>query len=239
MATTSTTSFASIAKQLANRTKTWNGALTHATSGSARVDLFYGAVRGVKKTRFFELLRASYDENAIHTLKLVAYVRASRGGKGDRVARSSPATELTHDLQAFIGEYGRFDDPMALMGSPVEAAALELLRVQLVADLAALQSGDATRSVSLCAKWIPSEKKALDKTLAMNKKLSKHLGLSPAALRKVYLSPLRAKLRIVERAMCAKQWDTIAFSRVPSVAMHIHGKPERAFPRHLPDKFAT
>lgn len=253
MTAATVSSFADAAKQLAaaptgaNATTTWNGALSLASSGNARVDLFYGALRDVKKERLRELLSASYDENALHTLKLAAYIRDCRGGKGERqVGRwalewlaEHHAAELAHNLRAYIGEYGRFDDPMALMGSSVEAVALDLLRAQLVEDLAVLQSGDTKRSVSLCAKWVPSEKKALDKKLQMNKKLSKRMGISPATLRKVYLSPLREKLRIVERAMCAKQWDEIEFSKVPSVAMHIHGKPEHAFPRHLPEKFAA
>ncbi|GAB9473514.1 hypothetical protein Gpo141_00010664 [Globisporangium polare] len=255
------TSFADAAKQLAattaaaaaitpattTTTTTWNGAVSHATSGSARVDFFYGALRGVEKERFVSLLSASYKENALHTLKMVAYVRDSRGGKGERqIGRwalewlaSNHEKELSHNLKHYIGEYGRFDDPMAVMGSPVEKDALELLRTQLVQDLATLKEGNEKSSISLCAKWIPSEKKALDKKLKMNKKLSKHMGISPAALRKVYLAPLREKLRIIERAMCANEWEKIDFSKVPSVAMHIHGKPEHAFQRHLPEKFAA
>lgn len=254
------TSFADAAKQLAattaaaaaltpaaTTTTTWNGAVSHASSGAARVDFFYGALRGVEKERFVSLLSASYAENALHTLKMVAYIRDSRGGKSERqIGRwalewlaGHHAPELSHNLKHYIGEYGRFDDPMAVMGSPVEKDALELLRTQLVADLATLNEGDEKSSISLCAKWIPSEKKALDKKLKMNKKLSKHMGLSPAALRKVYLAPLREKLRIIERAMCANEWEKIDFSKVPSMAMHIHGKPEHAFQRHLPEKFAA
>lgn len=254
------TSFADAAKQLAattttaaalapatTTTTTWNGAVSHTTSGNARVDFFYGALRGIEKERFVSLLSASYEENALHTLKMVAYIRDCRGGKGERqIGRwalewlaANHEKELSHNLKHYIGEYGRFDDPMAMMGSPVEKDALELLRTQLIQDLATLKEDNGKRSISLCAKWIPSEKKALDKKLKMNKKLSKHMGISPAALRKVYLAPLREKLRIIERAMCANEWETIDFSKVPSVAMHIHGKPEHAFQRNLPEKFAA
>jgi hypothetical protein len=273
------TSFAAVAKQQAalsaatttttatTDTTTWNGAVSHLTSGAARVDFFYGAMRGVDKARFVELLDKSFAEDALHTLKLIAYVRDCRGGKGERelgrwalerLAEKYPR-ELLQNLTFFVGDFGRFDDVVALMNSPVEKSALDLLAKQLEADLAVLKQdeGEAStkveeedeqtetkkhkarmQSISLCAKWVPSEKKALDKKLQMNKKLSKHMGLKPAQLRKLYLSPLRERLRILERFMCAKDWDAINFNAVPSVAMHIHGKPKHAFERHLGEKFS-
>ncbi|KAJ0393715.1 hypothetical protein P43SY_007557 [Pythium insidiosum] len=232
--------------------------------------MFYGASRGVDKARFTALLDASMAEDALHTLKLVAYIRDCRGGKGERelgrwalerLAQTHPRA-LAHNLAHYVGDFGRFDDPAALMGTPVESTTLEFLKSQLEADLAVLkqespvdetpnepESEDAAAaaaadqkkaslvSISLCAKWIPSENKALDKRLKMNKKLAQHMGLTPATLRKQYLSPLRERLRILERFMCANEWEAINLSAVPSVAMRIHGKPGKAFERHLPDKF--
>lgn len=225
---------------------TWNGAKSNAATGSARVDFFFGAVRGVDRERFANLLAASYAEDALHTLKLAAYVRDCRGGKGERelgrwalawLADNHPR-ELAHNLKAFVGDYGRFDDPAALIGTAVETEALELLRAQLVEDQAKLADTDKRQSVSLCAKWVPSENKALDKKLRMHKKLAKHMGISPAELRKTFLSPLRERLELLERRMCANEWDAIEFGKVPSVAMHIHGKPQNAFPKRLEHKFA-
>lgn len=239
---------ATIARDQATTT-TWNGAVSHASTGTARVDLFFGSLRDVTKERFMELLAASYAEEPLHTLKLVAYIRDCRGGKGERqigryalewLAEHSPR-ELAHNLKHYVAEFGRFDDPMALMNTAVEAQALELLRLQLEADLKVLQvdaEQDKNQSISLCAKWIPSENKALDKTLQMNKKLSRHMKISPAQLRKTFLSPLRRRLDILEKKMCANDWDAVDFNKVPSVAMHIHGKPKHAFERHLEDKFA-
>ncbi|GLE03441.1 hypothetical protein PINS_up012343 [Pythium insidiosum] len=268
------TSFADVAKAHvastaasvddANMTTTWNGAKSLKSTTSARVDLFYAASRGIEKVRFVSLLDASMAEDALHTLKLVAYIRDCRGGKGERelgrwalerLAQTHPRA-LAHNLPHYVGDFGRFDDPAALMGTPVESATLAFLKSQLETDLALLQQ-DATPttepepetegaelaekkrkvSISLCAKWIPSEKKALDKKLKMNKKLAQHMGLTPAALRKQYLSPLRERLRILERYMCANDWDAINLNAVPSVAMRIHGKPGKAFERHLPNKF--
>ncbi|TMW63956.1 hypothetical protein Poli38472_014661 [Pythium oligandrum] len=252
------TSFAEVAKSHVaaqkTMTTTWNGAVSHATTGTARVDFFYGSVRDVEKERFLTMLDASYAEDALHTLKMVAYLRDCRGGKGERdlgrqalehLAKTHPK-EISHNLKHYVGEFGRFDDPMALMNTPAEQDALELLKQQLLADLAVLKTDEdvvdeekkSLKSISLCAKWIPSEKKALDKKLQMNKKLSRHMGITPAELRKTYLSPLRKRLGILERLMCAKEWEAIDFNAVPSNAMHIHGKPEHAFQRHQAERFA-
>jgi hypothetical protein len=230
---------------------TWNGARSHATSDSARLDFFYAAARGVKERRFENLLHASYEEDALHTLKIIAYVRDVRGGKGERslgrqalkwLAGNHPE-ELKHNLKHFVSEYGRFDDTEALMGTSVEDDALDLLKLQLEEDLTKLNAattaseGAPKVSVSLCAKWVPSEKKKLDKKHDMNKKLARRMKLTSAQLRKVFLSPLRKHLDILERRMCAKEWDEINFNKVPSVAMHLHGKPDHAFETHLKEKF--
>lgn len=229
---------------------TANGARSLASSGSARVDLFFAASRGVDPQRLARLLAAAHAEDALHTLKIAAYVRDCRGGKGERQLgrlalawlAEHHARELRHNLALFVGEFGRFDDAAALMGTPLERDALELLHRQLVEDLARLSEAEegearARVSVSLCAKWVPSESKALDNKLGMNKKLSKHMKLTPAQLRKTYLAPLRRHLDVLERRMCANEWDEIDFGKVPSVAMHIHGKPGKAFEKHLKDKF--
>ncbi|GAB9469160.1 hypothetical protein Gpo141_00006448 [Globisporangium polare] len=58
------------------------------------------------------------------------------------------------------------------MDTPAEKDALGLLRLQLVDDLAALSSENGSTAkklpISLCAKWIPFEKKPLDATLRTN-----------------------------------------------------------------------
>ena len=43
------------------------------------------------------------------------------------------------------------------------------------------------------------------------------------------LGPLRAKLQVTERKMCAGEWDSINFSSVPSRCMHLQKK---AFMKH-------
>ena len=237
-------SFAQAAKAIAveQPTTTWNGALSHATTTSARVDFYYGVLRNTEEQKVDELIAASYKEDPLHTLKIVAYLRDIRGGKGERtVARYSikwlavhHPDELKHNLRHYVAEYGRFDDLLALMDTPVEAFALSVYADQLKTDLTALHE---QKPISLCAKWVPSQGKAADKKMRVNAKLAKLMKITSAELRKTYLAPLRASLKLLEQFMCAKDWDNIDLSKVPSVAMHIHGKPNHAFDRHIQDKF--
>ncbi|OQS03580.1 hypothetical protein THRCLA_04103 [Thraustotheca clavata] len=235
-------SFADAAKQLADMTTTWNGAASHGTTTSARVDFFSGVLRGTEETRIQELISKSFAEDALHTLKIVAYLRDCRGGKGEREAgRRALKWLATHqpealkcNLKHYVSVYGRFDDLLALMDTSVESYALQVYGDQLREDLKNFQD---QKPISLCAKWVPSEKKSADKKMRINSKLSKSMGITCAELRKTYLSPLRGNLQLLERFMCAKDWEKIDFNKVPSVAMHIHGKPNHAFQRHLQDTF--
>ncbi|OQR85780.1 hypothetical protein ACHHYP_11383 [Achlya hypogyna] len=236
---------ADAAKVVAARTTTWNGAASHASTASARVDLFAGVLRGTDPARIEALVAASFAEDPLHTLKIVAYLRDIRGGKGERdaarVALRCLATlapeALAVNLAHYAGVYGRYDDLLTFLGTPLEGPSLDVLADQLRADLAALESG--ATPVSLCAKWVPSEKRKADKQSRATSKIAKRMQLTCAQLRKGYLSPLRAHLKLLERHMCAKDWDKIEFDKVPSVAMHIHGKPGHAFQRHLPEAFAS
>lgn len=228
------------------------------TPTSARVELFQGATRDVDRLQFETLLRTSYDEDALHTLKIVAHIRDCRGGKGERKLgrwalvwlTAHHPRELAHNLRALVGEYGRFDDTLVLVGSSVETAMLEMLRKQLVNDLKTLRSTsqggphanstlDTGRRISMCAKWIPSQQRKRSDRLDLHKKLCKHMRISSARLRKQYLTPLRSKIATLEKLMSAGEWTAIEFDKVPSVAMQIHGKPGYAFERHLPDRFAV
>ncbi|KAJ3122429.1 hypothetical protein HK098_002835 [Nowakowskiella sp. JEL0407] len=214
---------------------TWNGAASLSTTGSARVDLFYGACRNKPENEMLRLLKASWEEEKLHTLKIVAYCRDCRGGKGERqISRymlnwlaKYATNDMKPNLAFFLNDFGRFDDALAFMDTPLESEMYDIVGNQLKKDLEDLNEGKKT--ISLAAKWVPSEGKSADKKSKVYKKLCKSMKLKYVDVRKRYLVPLRKHLDIVERKMCAKQWDEINFSGVPSVAMKIHGKVGRAF----------
>ena len=122
-----------------------------------------------------------------------------------------------------IPYYGSWKDLlMCCVGTEFEEPALVLMAGQLKQDLKADRP-------SLCAKYAPSEGGAFDRKYGLADKLARHLHVSPMNYRKTYLVPLRKRLNIVEQAMCAKQWETINYETVPSIA----GKNyKKAFKRH-------
>ena len=78
-------------------------------------------------------------------------------------------------------------------------------------------------SVSLCAKWAPSENDRNDQRKHFAKKLATILygkddDKKMEKYRKEYLVPLRKKINIIEALMCNNEWDKINYECVPGVA---------------------
>jgi hypothetical protein len=101
---------------------------------------------------------------------------------------------------------------------------VETVVAQLYNDMKSLNEN---KNISLCAKWVPSEKGAHG---YVYKKIAKAYGIfvqqnmNCADFRKKVLSPLRAKLNILETKLCNKDYEHIDYEQVPSVAMNKHSK---------------
>jgi len=223
-------------------TTTDNGAVSLQSSGNDLLNLFVATVRGLDDERLGDLMDKSVNESLFYTLKIVAYVRDIRGGKGERdLGRKMMEWLLENDerqlyanMKAYISEYGRWDDGVYLRKSIARKHYIELLANQLRDDIVNMVN---MKSVSLAAKWVPSESSVINKKTGILFSLAKNMGLSPAVLRKTYISPLRKYIDVLERKMCAKEWNKVDYEKVPSVAMLKHGRPERAFQRNDPDRF--
>jgi hypothetical protein len=235
---------------------TWNGAISHTTSGEACVDWFFTSSRGVSAETTKKKMIASYTENALDTRKLCAYIRDSRGGKGERdISRWMMiefATNLRYvqDLEIFknnlihyLGDFGRWDDWICLIGTPVEEYVIDLVAFQLVKDLILYESGS---SFSMCAKWVPSAGKAADKKTGAWSKLCHSMAriydrlIGTAEMHEILhkkfpvenfrhkemrqlVSMLRKKLDVVERRLCAGDLSGYEYSHCPSRAMALYG----------------
>lgn len=128
----------------------------------------------------------------------------------------------------YIPEYTRFDNILeTLENTALETDALDFIAKQLKKDAKA-------ETPTLAAKWSPSEQASSEVTRRLAFKLRSKMKMSPKAYRKL-LSKLRAKIGIVERQMCAGQWNKIDFSHVPSRAASIYKK---AFNAHTPDLYS-
>lgn len=202
-----------------------------------RLNLFFKAVRGLGETDLHRLLAEAWTESPLDTLRIVCQTRDCRGGKGERllfrqmmqwVARQDPASVACN--MHLIPLYGRWDDVLFVPGG------VDFMARQLQKDQKALKERPDA-NITLAAKWAPTERHALDKKHKLVARLVQALfpeapataTSSRTLYRKMYLSPLRAHLNVVERVMCAREWDTIDYSHVPSRAMKNY---RHAFERH-------
>ena len=127
---------------------------------------------------------------------------------------------------------------------------LSELKIQEIRDAAAEEADADTEksskssskkmnSVSLCAKWAPSENDRNDSRKQFAKKIASILydkedSKKMEKYRKEYLVPLRKQINIVETLMCNNEWDKINYEGVPGVASR---RLHNAFSNHDSDRY--
>ena len=213
-----------------NRTRNAKGAVSNRSTLDSCVDLFgnIGSMRARSDKEVINAFTAAFGEDPRKALKILFWARDVRGGAGERKVprtlfnyladRHSDAIARNIEL---LPEYGRWDDYFAFKGTKLWPLAKEVILKQFVEDLEA-------EYPSLLAKWMPSCNTSSAATRALAREFIKDLDVDEKSYRKA-LSELRAKLNIVETAMCAGEWDKIDFEKVPSRAAMIYRK---AFGRH-------
>ena len=239
--------FAQTAKQNANTKLTENGALAYSTSGKVLTDLFaqIGALRPRTVTEIENKFASAFNTDPLIATKMMFYAGNIRGGLGERrtfriclkwLAKNHP--DIVKKNIHLIPEYNRWDSMCELIGTPVETAMWENIGRQLSCDAEMVVRSREDKkpySISLLAKWMPTETAHSPQTRKLARKAIKALGLTPRQYRKL-LSALREYLNIVERAMSAGNWDSINYEAVPSYAMKNYRK---AFEKRDGERFAT
>ncbi|MFA5722976.1 MAG: DUF2828 family protein [Candidatus Pacearchaeota archaeon] len=204
-----------------NDARTANGMLTNSTTSSYCVDLFFaiGAMRAnrdnkVMMEKLSDMFDGAFAENPLVAMKILFWSRDIRGGAGEREVFKKLLNHLaTKNVEVLlknltvIPEYGRFDDLFAVFSTPAERAAIDYIIAVLLGD---------NNMKPLCAKWMPrlGGKISKDKKLIANK-IRTAMGISPKDYR-VLLSTLT---NVVETAMCNKDFSSIDYQKVPSLAM--------------------
>ena len=162
--------FLDFLKNEVNMTTTENGAATFRTTQSDCLDLFatIGALRTADAADVVQRFIKAYAEDADLAMKTLFFARDVRGGLGERrvfrtilayLAASEP--ESVRRNLAYIAEYGRYDDLLALLGTPCEADMLALVKAQLARDVKALaasrqQASQATATSTATARQAPA-----------------------------------------------------------------------------------
>lgn len=220
-------------KQESNKTLTENGAVTLKSTMSDCLDLFatVGALRRQSEEEIISRFIKAFAENRDLAMKLLFYARDVRGGLGERrvfktiikwLAFNYPES-LRKNL-CYIAEYGRYDDLLALFGTPLKNDMLSIIKSQFKADLEAMEKGG---EVSLLAKWLPSVNASNSETVRLGKKVARFLQLSDADYRKK-LAKLRAYIQIIENNLRENDY-TFDYEKQPSKALF---KYRNAFTRN-------
>lgn len=203
-------------------TTTENGMTTNSSSLNACVDLFFtiGAMRGQEKERLLRNFSLAYHEDPTRAMKILFWARDVREGAGERQIFKDIIVHLAenHDLSlrpnlSLIPFYGRWDDILALEGTLLESEAFSLIAEAL------------SKEDKLCAKWMPRKGKT-------SVRLRNFMKLSPKAYRKL----LVGLTEVVETKMCAQDWDSIEFGKLPSLAA---ARYQKSFWKNAKDQYST
>jgi len=209
----------------ANTVRTTNGMKTLASSESALVDLFFkwGGSRGKFKD-LIPFLSGAFATDKDLAVRILLWGRDARTGAGERqlfkdsinfIAENQVLTlDEAARVLVKIPELGRFDDLFVFVDTVLEDEAFALLYHAIF-----------VQDNGLAAKWTPRKGPVANK-------FRKFLGLSP----KQYRKALVERTNVVETAMCAKDWNAIDFSKIPSVAA---ARYQKAFLKNAPETYAT
>ncbi|MCM1101971.1 MAG: DUF2828 domain-containing protein [Clostridium sp.] len=222
------------ARTYRNVSRTENGALGYRTTGHELLDLNFrvSSLRGREERYIADSFVKAFYEDRRHAVKWLFYLRDIAEGLGERrsfrvclkyLAQSHP--EIAGELMELIPLYGRYDDLLVLLDSPLEEKVCAYIGRMLERDLCAMAEG---RPVSLLAKWLPGNDTSSKATRALAGRLSRGLGMGSRAYRK-NLSALRAYADVLEVKISASEWDRVDYAKVPAKA---NLKYDAAFARH-------
>ena len=217
-------SFINITKEQLNKAFTENGDIAYATSFSACLDYFAlaGAMRFNYDKALSSFIKAFYEDKLI-AIKILFYLRDIKEGLGERnLFRFTFNTlcnfypEVAKQLLKYIPVYGRYDDLLVALNTPVESEVIALIKKQLDEDVKNKKEG---KSISLISKWLPSINTSSQEARSMANRLCYLLDIDKASYRKM-LAFLRKGL-IIENNLREKDY-TFDYSKIPSNAMFFY-----------------
>lgn len=206
------------------KTYTENGMTAFTTTLNSVVDLFYtiGASRGKD---ILPLFQKALDQNEDLAIRVLLWSRDIRGGAGERQLFRNVLSWLEvnrYDLFAkvvkMVSELGRWDDLLVAQTTKGFTLVSQIIYQGIITEYSKFGSSTA-------AKWMP--RKGTDAV-----RLRSAWGMTPKNYRKFLVNTTN----VVETSMCRKEFGSIDFEKVPSVAM---GRYTKAFNKHAPVEFAA
>lgn len=226
-------------KMQLNVARTENGDLAYKSTGSACLD-FFSLCGGMRRNLedLDKLFAKAYADNPVVAIKILFYMRNIRGGLGERnsfrvllkqLAQFYP--EMAKQIVYAVPEYGRWDDLLVLLDTPVKDDAIALIKSQIEKDKKAMEKGG---EVSLLGKWLPSINTSSKESVARAKIVMASLVMKAVEYRKL-CSALRKEIKILEDNLRRKDY-TFDYSKQPSQAMLRYKK---AFMRNDEERYKS
>ena len=233
-------------KETVNYTITENGAIALNSTLNAVLDAFgsIGAMRG-QNERAVETFMKAFYENKKLAMKLLFYVRDVRGGMGEREIFRQILKRLSIEYPDYvinniknIPTFGRWDDVVYLIDTPVKSVALTEINDQWMSDVKAANE-HRYKDVSLLAKWLPSVNASSEETRRKGKIIAHHIFSlqKPDSAERFYrknLAAFRRILDVTEVHMSKNEWSGIRYESVPSKAALNY---RNAFARHDEERY--
>lgn len=214
----------SLEKNTNRQSYTMNGALSNTSTLDPLLDFFSnaGAMRG-REAEAVALFEKAFAADPTNAMRCLFYLRDIRGGQGERSVFRAIIENLDNELLLkvlkWVPLYGRWDEV------PISTLTAPQLFEQFKQDETDMRAGE---SISLLAKWLPSENTSSRASRRAARLVATAWGLKPREYRQ-RLAALRGYLNIVERKMSAREWSSIEYEKLPTQA---HRKHVGAFRRH-------
>lgn len=214
--------------------ETENGAFALSSTGNDLLNAFgtLGAMRNRNSEDIINTFMKAYGQDRLLAMKLLFYIRDSRGGTGERdtfrVIANYLAQTHAEDMEVnlkYVPEFGRWDDLYAFVGTKLEDMAFAIMKEKYHADLLLAKEG---KPVSLLGKWLKSANASSKTTRTLGELTAKHFGEKLSVYRK-NLTMLRKAIDVTEVKMSSQDWDKINYENVPSYAAKNY---RGAFTRH-------
>lgn len=228
-------------KSYHNVSRTENGAKGYKTTGQPLLDLNFkvSSLRSRGEQEIVHDFVAAFYHDRKHAVKWLFFVRDILEGLGERrtfrvclqyLAVSQPQIALA--VMKLVPEYGRFDDLLVYLDTPLCEAVCAFIKEQLEQDKLAMKEG---KPISLLAKWLPGNNTSSAESRRAAGMIAKQLHMSAKTYRKL-LASLRAYSKVVEVQISKNQWAQVDYAQVPAKAQL---KYDNAFARHDKERRST
>ena len=241
--------------------KTDNNGIALKTTNNIFLDLFVNIGRDYSYEELSNNMNECMKINPYKTIAIIFNCRDRKNGKKEKKISNDAMKWLKKNywtktyegnIYNYINKYGCWNDILTKKYVDLYDFEIQLIAEQLIKDKKNLELSEP---ISLCAKWAPSENKKYDKRNNISEKIGlkiytildnsnelsdeinkkyKFQNKYKEFYRKMYLTPLRNKINIIEKLMCNNEWNKIKYEKVPAIASK---KFKNAFLKHDQERY--